>query len=86
LFEEVLDADTGRSGSVARTVIAPVIAGVANTGSDRNWTGSHFDQANWYAFGRLAWNPEAAERSGSRANGRRRPSAAILRFWALSCR
>ena len=33
------------------------IAGVANTGTDRNWSGSHFDQANWYAFGRLAWNP-----------------------------
>lgn len=55
LFEETLDADTGRSGTVARTV--SVIAGVANTGSDRNWTGSHFDQANWYAFGRLAWDP-----------------------------
>ncbi len=35
------------------------IAGVANTGSDRNWTGSDFDQANWYAFGRLAWNPRS---------------------------
>ncbi|MFX8875739.1 hypothetical protein ABTM97_19425, partial [Acinetobacter baumannii] len=35
------------------------IAGVANVGSDRNWTGTHFDQANWYAFGRLAWNPAA---------------------------
>ncbi len=58
LFEEALDADTGRSGSVSRTV--SVIAGVANTGSDRNWTGSHFDQANWYAFGRLAWNPKLA--------------------------
>lgn len=56
LFEEALDADTGRSGAVAQTV--SVIAGVANTGSDRNWTGSHFDQANWYAFGRLAWNPK----------------------------
>jgi alpha-glucuronidase len=33
------------------------MAGVANTGSDRNWSGSHFDQANWYAFGRLAWDP-----------------------------
>ena len=33
------------------------IAGVANIGTDRNWSGSHFDQANWYAFGRLAWNP-----------------------------
>jgi alpha-glucuronidase len=33
---------------------------VSNVGSDRNWTGSHFNQANWYAFGRLAWNPEAS--------------------------
>jgi alpha-glucuronidase len=33
------------------------MAGVANTGRDRNWSGSQFDQANWYAFGRLAWNP-----------------------------
>ena len=36
------------------------MAGVANIGSDRNWSGSHFDQANWYAFGRMAWNPQAA--------------------------
>jgi alpha-glucuronidase len=34
------------------------MAGVANIGSDRNWSGSHFDQANWFAFGRLAWNPQ----------------------------
>ena len=33
------------------------MAGVANIGSDRDWSGSDFDQANWYAFGRLAWNP-----------------------------
>jgi alpha-glucuronidase len=32
------------------------IVGVANTGSDRNWCGHHFGQANWYAFGRLAWD------------------------------
>jgi alpha-glucuronidase len=57
LWQEVLAADTGRGGTVAQ-IIAPVgMAGVANTGSDRNWTGTHFDQANWYAFGRLAWNP-----------------------------
>ncbi len=67
LFEEALDADTGRSGTVAQTV--SVIAGVANTGSDRNWSGSHFDQANWYAFGRLAWNPKL-------------PSDQIAREWA----
>lgn len=33
------------------------IAGVANIGLDTNWCGHHFAQANWYAFGRLAWNP-----------------------------
>lgn len=38
------------------------MAGVANIGVDRNWTGHHFDQANWYAFGRLAWNPQALAR------------------------
>lgn len=57
LWKEVLEAETGRGGTVAR-ITAPVgMAGVANTGSDRNWTGTHFDAANWYAFGRLAWNP-----------------------------
>lgn len=33
------------------------IAGVANIGDDENWTGHPLAQANWYAFGRLAWNP-----------------------------
>ena len=33
------------------------IAGVANIGDDANWCGHHFSQANWYAFGRLAWDP-----------------------------
>ena len=33
------------------------MAGVANIGDDANWCGHHFAQANWYAFGRLAWNP-----------------------------
>ena len=57
MWEEVLDADTCRpkcGTPVARTIDA--MAGVSNVGTDRNWTGSHFDQANWYAFGRLAWN------------------------------
>jgi alpha-glucuronidase len=34
------------------------MAGVANTGTDRNWCGSVFACANWHAFGRLAWNPQ----------------------------
>jgi len=33
------------------------IAGVANIGDDTNWCGHHFSQSNWYAYGRLAWNP-----------------------------
>jgi alpha-glucuronidase len=62
MWAEVLRADTGRGmrgrgGTVGRVVSG--IAGVANIGSDHNWSGSTFDQANWYAFGRLAWNPDA---------------------------
>lgn len=34
------------------------VAGVANIGDDTNWTGHDFAQSNWYAFGRLAWNPD----------------------------
>jgi alpha-glucuronidase len=66
LFEEALDSDThvkGRGSTVARVIDGELhdyeltgTAGVSNIGSDRNWTGSHFDQANWYAFGRLAWD------------------------------
>jgi len=39
------------------------IAGVANIGTDRDWSGAPFAQANWYAFGRLAWNPELSSRA-----------------------
>ena len=39
------------------------IAGVANIGLDRNWCGHHFSQANWYAFGRLAWNPQLSSQT-----------------------
>ena len=38
------------------------MAGVANTGTAENWSGSIFNQANWYAFGRLAWDPELSAR------------------------
>jgi alpha-glucuronidase len=34
------------------------MAGVANIGTDLNWCGHPFAQANWYAFGRMAWNPD----------------------------
>jgi alpha-glucuronidase len=67
LFEEVLLADTwshGKGSTVASVIDGSLhgyvhtgIAGVANVGTDRNWTGSQFNQANWYAYGRLAWDP-----------------------------
>lgn len=63
LYEEVLQSDTharGERSTVARSLTG--IAGVANVGNDRTWSGSHFDQANWYAFGRLAWNPDQSAR------------------------
>ena len=58
MWSEVLSADTcsPRCGTPVRNTIK-AIAGVANVGSSREWTGNHFDKANWYAFGRLAWNP-----------------------------
>ncbi len=43
--------------SLVRPATLRAVAGVANVGNDRNWCGHHFAQANWYAFGRLAWNP-----------------------------
>ena len=55
LFEEVLKTNTYRQGEVRDIVTG--LAGVANTGTDRNWCGSVFSCANWHAFGRLAWNP-----------------------------
>ncbi|MBB5732050.1 alpha-glucuronidase [Altererythrobacter atlanticus] len=57
MWKEVLDAPTGHGKTVAEAIAPAGMAGVANIGSDRNWSGSHFDQANWYAFGRLAWDP-----------------------------
>jgi alpha-glucuronidase len=60
----VLDAETGH-GILVKEVAAG-IAGVANTGSDRNWSGSHFDQANWYAFGRMTWDPTLSSKQIAR--------------------
>lgn len=70
MWEEVLGADThalGQGSTVARVVDGSLhgyrhslVAGVANIGNDRNWSGSQFDQANWYAFGRFAWDPHAS--------------------------
>ena len=55
----------GKGSTVAKVIDgslenypATAIAGVANIGNERNWTGHPFGQANWYAFGRLAWDHE----------------------------
>lgn len=67
LYQEILGFDTvaeGQGSTVARIIDGSLdhhalsgIAGVSNIGADRNWTGSNFAQANWYAYGRLAWDP-----------------------------
>ena len=72
-------ADTyaqGRGSTVARIVDGSLdghrltgMAGVANIGTDRNWCGSHFNQANWFAFGRFAWDPDAQARADRRGVG-----------------
>ncbi len=68
LFEECLRSDTHASGpgsTVARIVDGTLeghersaMVGVANIGTDRNWCGHPCAAANWYAFGRLAWDHE----------------------------
>jgi len=66
LYKECLDADTyakGEGSQVAKVIDGSLegheltgIAGVSNIGNERNWTGHLFGQANWYVFGRLAWD------------------------------
>ncbi|SFO43243.1 alpha-glucuronidase [Algoriphagus ornithinivorans] len=66
-WEEVLKSNTYRpksSSTVAKIIDGTdtgqkltLMAGVSNIGTDRNWTGHLFGQSNWYAFGRLAWDP-----------------------------
>ncbi|SFR82920.1 alpha-glucuronidase family glycosyl hydrolase [Maribacter stanieri] len=67
LFEEILDIDTyqkGTGSTIAKIIDGSLygnklttMAGVTNIGTDLNWTGHPFAQANWYGFGRLAWDP-----------------------------
>ena len=67
LFKECLQSDTyakGEGSTVLKVIDGSLenhrltgMSGVANTGNDRNWTGHLFGQSNWYAFGRLAWDP-----------------------------
>lgn len=66
MWKEFFDVDTfarGPGSLVAKVVDGTLegqrrsgVAGVANTGRDANWCGHDFAQANWYAFGRLAWD------------------------------
>lgn len=68
LFEETLQSDTyekGKGSTVSKVLQnykkthgISAMAGVPNIGTDINWTGHLFGQANWHAFGRLAWNPD----------------------------
>ena len=68
LYKECLESDTyakGEGSTVAKIIDGNLdnhslsgIAGVSNIGNDINWTGHVLAQANWYAFGRLAWNHE----------------------------
>jgi alpha-glucuronidase len=79
-WEEVLQADTyafGAGSKVAEAASGALfdrklggMAGVANAGSAGNWTNHLFGQANWYAYGRLAWNPDLT-------------AASIAREWAF---
>ncbi len=66
LYKETLESDTyakGEGSTVAKAIDGTLydetytgMAGVSNIGTDINWTGHPFAQANWYAFGRLAWD------------------------------
>jgi alpha-glucuronidase len=72
LYEECLKSDTyakGPGSLVANVVDGTLenhsltaMAGVSNIGNARNWTGHPFGQANWYAYGRLAWDPYLGSR------------------------
>jgi alpha-glucuronidase len=67
MWKEFLDSDTharGPGSTVAKVLADRGPSGhvtgmvsVTNPGLDANWCGHHFSQSNWYAFGRLAWNP-----------------------------
>ncbi len=68
MWEEFLQSDTyakGQGSTVAKVLAGKVnpsnltgMVSVTNPGLDANWCGHHFCQSNWYAFGRLAWNPD----------------------------
>ncbi len=73
MWKETLNADTfvsGTGSTVGRVIDGSLfaykhsaIAGVSNVGNERNWTGHPMAAANWYAFGRLAWDHEIRSES-----------------------
>lgn len=72
MWQEFFESDTyctGQGSTIAKVTSGEVypqkfsaIAGVANIGEDDNWCGHQFAQANWYAFGRLAWNNQLSSK------------------------
>ena len=70
-FFDGIAPDSKRNAEANASPLTPhlslkAIAGVANIGMDDNWCGHHFSQANWYVFGRMAWNPALSSRSIAR--------------------
>ncbi|WP_018984143.1 alpha-glucuronidase family glycosyl hydrolase [Salinimonas chungwhensis] len=73
MYEEVLQSDTyarGEGSTVAKVIDGDLfnhnvtgMAGVANIGTDRNWTGHIILQSNWYVFGRMAWDPQVSAKT-----------------------
>ena len=72
MWQEFLEADTfakGKGSTVAKAIEGAIhpyhvtgVASVVNPGLDANWCGHHFSPSNWYASGRLAWNPNLSAR------------------------
>jgi alpha-glucuronidase len=61
LWKETLDFEM-RPQTPVKALVRKAFVGVANIGASHNWTGNHLSQANLYAFGRLAWNPDLSAR------------------------
>ncbi|MDN3204303.1 alpha-glucuronidase family glycosyl hydrolase [Algoriphagus sediminis] len=69
MYEEILQTDTyqfGENSTVAKVLDGSLtnqkltgMAGVSNIGTSRNWTGNLFAQADWFAYGKMAWNPNS---------------------------
>ncbi len=105
MWEEFFKSDTycaGKGSTVAKITTGQIyrqkttaIAGVANIGDNTNWCGHHFAQANWYAFGRLAWNPELSSEQiadewvkqtfGQRTTDNRQQKDSLYQLSVVSC-